>query len=140
LTRSVRLGAVLAVAVSACGAADSALEGSGADGASNTPGVDPPMKGTLYEPGRHFGQTYCSPCHWKGGQDPQQPRAVVAFRVDTYEDWATSPTILLAILDKWNPDGNVMPPPDAIEPPDDQRRLILAWVRRGLPNTIDGNE
>jgi hypothetical protein len=97
------------------------------------------MKGTLYEPGRTFVQTYCSPCHWKGGKHAKQPVAYPAFQVDTYAQWATGGTIIPAVLDKWNPDGTVMPPPEApADPPDDQRMLILDWVRRGSPNTPTG--
>ena len=96
------------------------------------------MDGTLYGPGRQFAQTYCASCHWRDGQDPKQHVAYPAFHVDTYDDWASSRTILLAVLDKWNPDGDVMPPPDAIEPADEERRTILDWIRRNSPNTRDG--
>jgi hypothetical protein len=101
--------------------------------------VEPAMLGTLYEPGRSFGQSYCSPCHWKGGRHAKQPVAYPAFQVDTYALWATGRTIIPAVLDKWNPDGAVMPPPEAPGfPPDDERMSILDWVRRGSPNTPDG--
>jgi hypothetical protein len=101
--------------------------------------VEPAMLGTLYEPGRTFGQTYCSPCHWKGGRHPKQSVAYPAFQVDTYVLWAAGRTIVPAVLDKWNPDGAVMPPPEAPGfPPDDERMSILDWVRRGSPNTLDG--
>jgi hypothetical protein len=97
------------------------------------------MQGTLYEPGRKFGQTYCSPCHWKGGQHPRQPAAYPAFQVDTYPQWASVPRIVPTVLDKWNPDGAVMPPPEAIVfPTDDERMSILDWALRGSPNTLDG--
>jgi len=96
------------------------------------------MRGTLYAPGRKFGQSYCGGCHAERGTDPKQKVAYPAFHVDSYEDWASSRTILLAVLDKWNPDGDVMPHPDAVEPPDAERRLVLQWIRRGSPNTADG--
>jgi hypothetical protein len=74
-----------------------------------------------------------------GGTHAKQQVAYPAFRVDTYEQWATGGTIIPAVLDKWNPDGTVMPPPEAPGfPPDDQRMLILDWVRRGSPNTASG--
>lgn len=114
----------------------SSVDDGGADGAQE----DASMVGTLYEPGRKFGQTYCSPCHSKGGQHPKQSVAYPGYQVDTYETFSFSKTILLAVLDKWNPDGPVMPPPEAyVDPPDDERRLMLDWVRRGMPNTVDGN-
>jgi hypothetical protein len=119
------------LAIPAC-ASDRPLPGTGA--------AEPAMKGTVYEAGRVFAQTYCSPCHWKGGQHPRRVAAYPAFQVDTYEQWATGRTIIPAVLDKWNPDGKVMPPPEAPEfPSDDDRRLILGWVRAGSPNTISGN-
>jgi hypothetical protein len=101
--------------------------------------ADLAMLGTLYEPGRSFGQTYCSPCHWKGGQHPRQPAAYPAFQVDTYEQWASVPQIVPTVLDKWHPDGVVMPPPEALVfPADDERMLILDWARRGSPNAPNG--
>jgi hypothetical protein len=112
---------------------------SGAGGAAVDSGIELAMKGTLYEAGRDFGRTYCSPCHWMGGTHAKQPVAYVAFQIDTYEEWATGGTIVPAVLDKWNPDGAVMPPPEAPAfPPDDLRMLILDWVRRGSPNTPTG--
>jgi uncharacterized membrane protein len=96
------------------------------------------LRGAVYEPGRKFVRSYCACCHGKDGTDSKQQIAYPAFQVDTYEEWATSRTILLAVLDKWNPDGDVMPPPDAREPPDGERRLVLDWIRRGSPNNAEG--
>jgi hypothetical protein len=125
------------LALSAC--ASSARSGAVGNLGADASAVEPAMLGTLYEPGRAFGQMYCSPCHWKGGQHPKQSAAYPAFQVDTYELWATGRTIIPAVLDKWNPDGAVMPPPEAPGfPPDDERMLVLDWVRRGSPNTPDG--
>jgi len=121
-----------------CAARGSTAEASMDAGSSNTSVAEGALKETLYEPGRRFVQTYCAQCHWRDGQDPKQKVAYPAFHVDTYDDWAASRTILLAVLDKWNPDGDVMPPLDAAEPPDDQRRTILDWIRRNSPNTRDG--
>jgi hypothetical protein len=130
------VGSVAGIAVSACADKSS---GSGGGAKADAPAAEPAMKGTLYEPGRTFVQTYCSPCHWSGGRHAKQAIAYPAFQVDTYDAWATGGTIVPAVLDKWNPDGTVMPPADApAEPPDDERRLILDWVRRGSPNTPDG--
>src|SRR5256885_7706162 len=95
------------MSVGACGAKD---PGMGTPGAA---GPEPAMKGTLYEPGRTFAQTYCSPCHWAGGTHAKQPFAYPAFQIDTYAEWATGTTIIPAVLDKWMPDGSVMPPPEA---------------------------
>jgi hypothetical protein len=127
--------ALASIAASACTA-----RGSGSDGsAASAAGLEPAMMGTLYEPGRTFAQTYCSPCHWKGGQHAKHRAAYPAFQIDTYEEWALGKTIIPAVLDKWKPDGKVMPPPEApADPPDDARMLILDWVRRGSPNTPDG--
>jgi hypothetical protein len=129
------LSVLAGVAASAC----AAKGGPAAGGSTPDAGVEPAMKGTLYETGRTFVQTYCSPCHWKGGQHIKQPVAYPAFHVDTYEDWAAGQTIVTAVLDKWNPDGTVMPPPEAPGfPPDDARMVILDWVKRGSPNTASG--
>jgi hypothetical protein len=128
------------LALSACGAQSSGSEPPGGTGGSmDASDPEPAMKGTIYDAGRVFGQTYCSPCHWKGGTHAKQPVAYVAFQVDTYEQWATGGTIIPAVLDKWMPDGTVMPPPEAPAfPPDDERMAILDWVRRGSPNTANG--
>jgi hypothetical protein len=121
--------AVLALLAAGCGASER----------TDVPVVEAAMKGTVYEPGRVFVQTYCSPCHWKGGQHPRRSAAYQTFQVDSYEQWATGRVIVPAVLDKWNPDGKVMPPPEAPGfPSDDDRRLILDWVRRGSPNTPGG--
>jgi hypothetical protein len=129
-----------ALSVSNCASTEARSE-KDADVAGTTVGggmVTSAMKGTLYAPGRKFGQSYCGGCHAEQGNDPKQKVAYPAFHVDSYEDWASGRTILLAVLDKWSPDGDVMPPPDAVEPPDAERRLILDWVRRGSPNTAEG--
>jgi hypothetical protein len=132
--------AFASLALAACGAhGPGSGSPNGTGGSVDASDLEPAMKGTLYDAGRVFGQTYCSPCHWKGGQHPKQPVAYVAFQVDTYEQWATGGTIIPAVLDKWNPDGTVMPPPEAPAfPPDDERMSILDWVRRGSPNTASG--
>jgi hypothetical protein len=129
--------ALVVLAAPAC-ASPGANASAGSGGSPGT-SVALAMDGTVYPAGRVFGQTYCSPCHWKGGQHPKQAVAYPAFQVDTYAQWSTGGTIIPAVLDKWKPDGVVMPPPEAPAfPPDDQRMLILDWVRRGSPNTPDG--
>jgi hypothetical protein len=133
------LASGLAVAIaSGCASSGASMPGTTSSdvGPEDTDG---PMLGTLYAPAQKFVASYCAGCHWKNGQDPKQKVAYPAFHVDTYEDWATSRTILLAVLDKWNPDGDVMPPPDAVEPSDGERRSILDWIRRNAPNSVDGN-
>jgi hypothetical protein len=136
MTRKFSLLQVLAaIALAACAPGESVPSASGSNGAS----PEAAMKDTLYEPGRTFVRTYCSPCHWSGGQNPKKSGAYKAFQVDTYEEWASGRTIISAVLDKWNPDGSVMPPPEApLAPPDDERKLILDWVHRGSPNTPTG--
>ncbi len=133
------LSALVAGSALACAAKGSSTGASAGGAAPDTSGPEPAMKGTIYEEGRVFVQTYCSPCHWIGGKHAKQPVAYPAFQVDTYDQWATGGTIIPAVLDKWHPDGTVMPPPEAPSfPPDDQRMLILDWVRRGSPNTPSG--
>jgi uncharacterized membrane protein len=141
------LGRILALLIAAEGcstppetpSARDPLEGGSADAKLEDQGdLQGALKGTNYAPARKFVQTYCSGCHWQDGQDPRQSVAYPAFHVDTYEDWVGGHTILLAVLDKWNPDGDLMPPAGAVQPPDDERRLILDWIRRNSPNTADG--
>ncbi len=133
------LGSVVGIATSACAASGSSATFGSGGAAADAPSPEPAMKGTVYERGRTFVQTYCTPCHWAGGRHAKQAVAYPAFQVDTYEQWMTGGTIVPAVLDKWNPDGTVMPPPEApADPPDDERRAILDWVRRGSPNTPDG--
>jgi uncharacterized membrane protein len=133
------LGSILSLLVGTygCAARETAAEAA-EGGAPSTVADQRALQGVRYEPGRRFVQKYCSGCHWKDGQDPKQRVAYPAFHVDTYDDWAASRTILLAVVDKWNPDGDIMPPLDAVEPPDDERRLILDWIRRNSPNTPEG--
>lgn len=127
------------VMAAGCGAHESAIAAAPPEGGSpNTAVAEGALKGTLYEPARQFVHRYCWGCHGKDGQDPKQKGAYPAFHVDTHEDWAMSRTILLAVLDKWNPDGEIMPPPDALEPSDDDRRTMLDWIRRNSPNSADG--
>jgi hypothetical protein len=125
-------------AVVGCAAREAAPETAQDAASSNTEIAEGALQGTLYEPGRQFVQKYCAGCHWKNGQDPKQEVAYPTFHVDTHAEWASSRTILLAVLDKWNPDGDIMPPPDATEPSDQDRRTILDWIRRNSPNTLDG--
>jgi hypothetical protein len=134
-----RILAPMVVMAAGCGAHESATVAAAPDGGpSPTVVVEGALRGTLYEPARQFVQRYCWGCHGKDGQDPKQKVAYPAFHVDTYEDWAMSRTILLAVLDKWNPDGDVMPPPDAVAPSDGDRRAMLDWIRRNSPNSADG--
>jgi hypothetical protein len=133
------LSPILSLLVATAGCSPREDASSAAEGGSpGIAGVEAALQGARYEPGRRFAHKFCSGCHWKDGQDPKQRVAYPAFHVDTYEEWAASRTILLAVLDKWNPDGDIMPPLDAVEPPDDDRRLILDWIRRNSPNTTDG--
>ena len=136
MRRKLSLWAVASLALSACSGGDSMST----TGSSTKPSAaDPAMWGTLYEPGRTFVQTYCGACHWSDGGHAKQPIAYAVFQVDTYDEWSGYHTMVSTVLDKWSSDGIVMPPPEAPAfPPDDQRRLVLDWVRRGSPNTPDG--
>jgi hypothetical protein len=99
----------------------------------------PGMTGTMYAEGRLFAQSYCGPCHASDGQHARRPIAIRSFKMDSYQDWQEAFGILRAVLDRWHPDGTVMPPSFApAQPSDAERRRVLAWVERGSPNTPDG--
>ncbi len=98
-----------------------------------------PLAGTLYAPARRVVATYCASCHWEGGDDPKKKRALPAMRLDTYQAWSTHQSVLKGVIDKWHPDGKVMPPAGAKRQPSDaERRLLLDWLDHGSPNTRDG--
>jgi hypothetical protein len=98
-----------------------------------------PLAGTLYAPARRFVEAYCAGCHWEGGQNPKKKRALPAMRLDSYQGWSTHQSVLKGVLDRWHPDGKVMPPRSAhAQPSDAERRIILEWLARGSPNTVDG--
>jgi hypothetical protein len=130
--------ALASIALSACAGGESRSTPGGVS-MTEASAADPAMRGTSYEPARTFAQTYCTPCHWSEGRHAKQPIAYAVFQVDTYDSWASGHAMVLTALDKWNPGSIVMPPADApASPPDDQRGLVLDWVRRGSPNTPDG--
>ena len=126
------LSVVLALA--ACRPSGSAVDGPDAKNA----GVK--LKDIRYEPGRKFAQTYCTPCHTENGTHPEQPKGYEVFQVDTYEQWRTNRTILLAVIDKWHLDGHLMPPEAALakDPADADRKQVIEWLQRGSPNTPEG--
>ena len=98
-----------------------------------------PLAGTLYAPARRFVTRYCAGCHWEGGTDPKKKRALPQMRLDSYQSWSTHQSVLKGVIDRWHPDGKVMPPRDAkAQPPDAERRAVLEWLARGSPNTVDG--
>src|SRR5436190_15476874 len=68
-------------------------------------------EGTLYELPRTFVQTYCSSCQWSAGRHAKQPIAYAVFQVDTYDLWVSGHSMVSTVLDKWNSDGILMPPP-----------------------------
>lgn len=98
-----------------------------------------PLAGTVYAPARRFVSMYCAGCHWEGGTNPKKKRALPQMRLDSYQSWSTHQSVLKGVIDRWHPDGKVMPPRDAkAQPPDAERRAILEWLARGSPNTVDG--
>jgi uncharacterized membrane protein len=83
--------------------------------------------------------TYCAGCHSREGSFPDHDRAYQVLQLDGYEDWHSQTTVIAAVLDKWHPDGNVMPPANApSQPTDAERAMLLDWTRRGAPDTPDG--
>ncbi len=98
-----------------------------------------PMAGTHYPQGRKFAQRYCMPCHASVGAHALKKRAYQAFNVDSFGTWKNNRSVIVGVLDRWHLDGKIMPPPEAsAQPSDADRRLILSWMERGVPNTVDG--
>jgi uncharacterized membrane protein len=96
------------------------------------------LAGAQYGPARAFVAAWCGECHTQSGTNPKQARAYKAQRLDTYDQWRTHQSVLRGVIDKWHPDGKIMPPPGAKSPPDAERRAVLEWIDRGSPNTPEG--
>lgn len=97
------------------------------------------MPDARYAAGRAFALTYCAPCHTSAGTHAKRAKALAAFTMDSFADWQAAFGVVRGVLDRWHPDGKVMPPDDAPkQPSDSERRTILQWVERGSPNTPDG--
>jgi uncharacterized membrane protein len=97
------------------------------------------IDGVAYEPARRFVNSYCAPCHARGGPLPDHMRAYQVLHLDSYQDWKAGKRIILAVIDRWHLDGKIMPPPTApAQPTDDERLQMIDWTQRDAPNSADG--
>jgi uncharacterized membrane protein len=96
------------------------------------------LEGTEYLPARRIAQTYCGPCHSKGGDDPLPDRAYKGFKLDTYDQMKSRLFLMLNALTIHGTHADMPPPTAKLQPTDAERHLLLDWVERNCPNTPDG--
>jgi uncharacterized membrane protein len=108
----------------------------GSTGAEEEAGA---LAGTAYTPAQTFVERYCAGCHTRDGKHSKHEAAYPELHLDTYQDWKGHQPVIRGVIDKWHLDGKIMPPPSArAQPTDAERRMIVAWLARGSPNTKDG--
>ena len=87
----------------------------------------------------NFVRRYCAPCHSKYGQEARQKKAYLSVKVDTDDLWKKYANVSIESIDRWYEQSHIMPPADAgAQPSDDERKMMLAWIDMGCPNTPDG--
>ena len=98
-----------------------------------------------YEPARRLVSRYCADCHAQAGNNESHDDAWGhAIRLDTYEEWAKGSKKLLERLDpavaaSQDPPVDPMPSPAfPYQPTQAERDTLLAWLKRGSPDTPDG--
>ena len=102
------------------------------------------VQGLVYDTAYKLINRFCADCHTEVGLNKDQVDAYLALRIDTYASWKEIPSRIIvsrldldsARKDKVDP----MPSPAFInQPTPTERRLLLDWLKRGSPNTRDGN-
>jgi mono/diheme cytochrome c family protein len=126
--------------------APNTVDGSGIGDSVSTKGIvtSGAVQGLVYEPAAKIVNRYCADCHTVGGLNPEQPDAWnYAIRLDTYALWDSYPTYILE--EHLDPvlaaqkSLTLMPPEHfPLQPTSGERQLLLDWLRRGSPNTVDG--
>lgn len=103
------------------------------------------LKDCAFEPARRLVSLHCADCHAEGGNDVSHDDAWGhAIRLDTYDEWARGSKHLLERLDplaaaQQDPPVDTMPPPGFLYPLGRaERDTLLAWLKRGSPNTPSG--
>lgn len=98
-----------------------------------------------YEPARRLVSLYCADCHAQAGNDDSHDDAWGhAIRLDTYAEWAKGSEKLIERLDPaiaaiQDPPVDPMPSTGfPLQPSQAERDTLLAWLKRGSPNTADG--
>ena len=86
---------------------------------------------------------YCADCHTEGGPNARQWDGWAAVQFDTYAQWKAFNREGLIL--RMEPDSatnaglNPMPPGDYTpQPSDAERAVLLEWLKRGSPNTVNG--
>ncbi|MEO7423822.1 MAG: c-type cytochrome [Fibrobacteria bacterium] len=97
------------------------------------------LQGCRYAGARALVEKYCANCHSSHGTSRSQERAYRSLSVDTYAEWLAASREVPGRVDKDSLQGKIMPPPFfTMQPTQAERKLLAAWVRRGSPNTPDG--
>jgi hypothetical protein len=98
-----------------------------------------------YEPARRLVSLYCADCHAQAGNNESHSDAWgYAIRLDTYAEWAKGSEKLIERLDPalaaiQDPPVDPMPSTGfPYQPSQAERDTLLAWLKRGSPNTADG--
>jgi hypothetical protein len=98
-----------------------------------------------YEPARRLVSLYCADCHAQGGNSETHNDAWGhAIRLDTYAEWVQGTKKLLerldpAVAEAQDPPEDPMPVPGfRYQPGPAERDTLLAWLKRGSPNTPSG--
>lgn len=98
-----------------------------------------------YAPARRLVSLYCADCHAQAGNNDSHDDAWGhAIRLDTYSEWAKGSKKLLERLDPavaaaQDPPVDPMPLTGfPYQPSQGERDTLLAWLKRGSPNTPSG--
>jgi uncharacterized membrane protein len=108
------------------------------------PDAEPPAEPTLaldgaqYLPARSITQTYCGPCHTRGGQDPERERAYKGYKLDTYDQMKARMVLLQNAITVHGTRADMPPIRAKLQPTDAERQVLLDWVELGAPNTPSG--
>jgi uncharacterized membrane protein len=97
------------------------------------------LQGCRYAAARALVEKYCANCHSSHGTSRSQERAYRSFSVDTYAEWLAASREVPGRVDKDSLEGKIMPPPwSTMQPTLAERKLLIAWVKRGSPDTPGG--
>lgn len=105
----------------------------------NVPAIPLGLDSCNYLFARKFTGKYCMECHSADGTNPKQEKAYPNLGVANYREWMEASGAVPGVLDKAALEGPVMPPKSAKnQPTDEERKIMVEWVRRGSPNTDSG--
>ncbi len=90
---------------------------------------------------REFTGKYCAECHTEQGTHKLKKKAIENMAMDTYMNWIEGSKSVPGRIDRYHLDNEnkPMPPKQAsLHPTDNEIKIIVDWVKRGSPNTVDG--